>query len=175
MIDQPGLLQKDSTALHHNEIRNTHDIEALRQLRRLLRIHLQNNRASGHFCCGTVNFRRGRSAGSAPCRPEIDQYRHAGVGNNVIEGIDVNIDGFGDWRQWGFTCAAPSHVGKMAGGNPVLLSTAGTRSNHWIIPGLPHGLRNMTSLFIGLQILFQKSTGRVVFEADIVPLVFGAS
>jgi hypothetical protein len=136
-IDHAGLLQDDSSVLHHDEIRNTHHVEALRQLRRSFRIHLQYDRAAGHLCRSALNFRCGRSARPAPCSPEIDQDWNASVGDNVVEGIAVDVDGFGNWRQGEFTRATSPRVGEVAARYPVLLSAAGAGTNHSCILKAP--------------------------------------
>lgn len=117
--DETGLLKDRPSAAQHDKVRDRLNAKARRCLRAVLGIHFQNQGPARHLAGQSMNFGRGHAAGPAPCRPEIGQNRHPRFGDDLSEGIIVDIQRFVHCRQRRFAGAASAGVGKMPCGNAV--------------------------------------------------------
>jgi hypothetical protein len=70
--------------------------------------------------------------GATPVRPEIDEYRNAGVLDNLVEESGVDGDGLVDWGQRVLARSATASVGEVRGGDAVLGAAvlAGSNERH---------------------------------------------
>ncbi len=130
MPHHPGLLQHGLSPGKHDEIGNTPNLKPRRKLRVRLRIHLQHQRLAGHVGRGAGHLRRGLPAGSAPTRPEVHQYRHGALRDDLVEQHCVHCQRFGKRRQRCFARSAPSCLAQVGGGHAVFLLAVGAVANH---------------------------------------------
>jgi hypothetical protein len=128
--DEARLLKRHTSATQHHKVGDRLYAEARRRLRAVLRVHFQNQCPARHFASEGMNLRRGHSAGSAPRRPEIGQNRHARLGDDLREGVIVDIQRFVHRRQRRFAGAASASIGKMCRRDAVPFSATWTFSDH---------------------------------------------
>lgn len=85
----------------------------------------------GHVLSGARNLRRRGAARSTPCCPKVDQYRNLSVLSDFVEENWIRCERFCDRREFGLTGATAACVGKVSGGDTVLLVALSTSSYDW--------------------------------------------
>ena len=104
-------------------------MEASGKLRVLFRVNLQHYRFARHVSGRSRNFRSRGVTWPAPLSPEVHQYRHWRILQDLIEKRLVRREGLSDWRQHRFTSPATPSTGHISRRNAVSLSAMATRSD----------------------------------------------
>jgi hypothetical protein len=120
-----GLLRDWTSPGKNDEIGYATHVVTRGNLGVLLRIDLEHDSLAGHVCGRARDFRGGHAAGSAPIRPEIDEYGDLSIPNDLIEQCVIGCQGFSDGRQGHLTGSATARAGKILGRDAVFLSAIG--------------------------------------------------
>src|SRR5262245_23121517 len=130
MIDETGLLKHRLAVFGHNEVRNAHHVELLRQGGPALRIHLKDDSLPCHFLGDLFYFGRRHAAWTTPCGPEVDQHRNASTLYDLIEGLFIDLEGRCQRWKLCFAGAAVSSVRYVLSRNAILLTARRTLADH---------------------------------------------
>ena len=98
-VDEAGLLLDEAATGEDGEVGDAAHVVTGGELRAGFGVDLEDEAAAGDLAGGAFDVRRGHAAGTAPFRPEIDEYRDARVGDDVVEEGGVGGDGFSDGRE----------------------------------------------------------------------------
>ena len=117
-----GLLHDWTAPRKNDEIRYATHVVTRSNLRVFLRIDLEDDSFAGHVSGRAGDFRGGHAAGSAPIRPEVDEYGDMSIPNDLIEQCVIGCQGFSDGRQGRFTGSATTRAGEIFGRNAIFLA-----------------------------------------------------
>ena len=117
-----GLLRDRAPPGKNDEIGYATHVVTRGNLGVFLRIDLEHDGFAGHVSRRARDFRGGHAAGSAPIRPEIDEYGNLSIPNDLIEQCFIGCQGFSDGRQGHLTGSATTRAGEMFGRDAIFLS-----------------------------------------------------
>src|SRR5439155_8637404 len=120
---RPGRPRRFSSPLEHGHRRNGPDAEAIAQLGDLVGVHLHDEVPAGVPGRDARDFGRDHPARTAPRRPEIDDNRERGRGDERVERDGVaHLDRLGGGGEGRVTLAAAILAAETIVAEPVLLA-----------------------------------------------------
>src|ERR1700753_3139260 len=123
MADEASLLMNQLASREDDEVGDVADVVARGKLSVFVGVHLEDDCLPGEVGGCASDLRRGHATWATPFGPEIDENRHAGVFDHIVEKFDICSDGFIDRRQCILAGSAAACVCQMRSRDAIFLTT----------------------------------------------------
>jgi hypothetical protein len=100
-------------------------------MRVCLCINLEHKGFPGHIDRRLCDLWCRRPAGSTPARPEIDEYRHSSVRDDLVKQPGIDGERLRQWREGRLTNSATTGATQILSSYTVLLFAFCTRTDDW--------------------------------------------